>query len=164
VEVVLRGVDSFNRRDVAAMLRDFDEDAEWVEDQRYPGAETFRGPSGVERSIRKWWGAWREIAMVFDEAIDLGDRVVLAGRVRGPGHDSDVTVEAPFGGVYELRGGKVVRVQVLGSREEIGSREYPPLLRKICLFTPCELGHQRTVRRMRSGLATSPSDLPNEKR
>jgi hypothetical protein len=118
----------------------------------------------VERSIRKWWGAWREIAMVFDEAIDLGDRVVLAGRVRGPGHDSDVTVEAPFGGVYELRGGKVVRVQVLGSREEIGSREYPPLLRKICLFTPCELGHQRTVRRMRSGLATSPSDLPNEKR
>lgn len=94
--------------------------------------------------------------MVFDEAIDLGDRVVLAGRVRGPGHDSDVTVEAPFGGVYELRGGKVVRVQVLGSREEIGSREYPPLLRKICLFTPCELGHQRTVRRMRSGLATSP--------
>jgi uncharacterized protein len=106
VEVVLRGVDSFNRRDLAAMLRDFDEDAEWVEDQRYPGAETFRGPSGVERSIRKWWGAWGEIAMGVDEAIDLGDRVVLAGRVRARGHDSDVTVEAPFGGVYELRGAR----------------------------------------------------------
>ena len=53
VEVVRRGVDSVNRRDMAAILGDFDEDAEWVEDQRYPGAEIFRGPSGVERSFRK---------------------------------------------------------------------------------------------------------------
>jgi ketosteroid isomerase-like protein len=118
VEIVLRGAESFNRRDISAILVDFDVDAEWVEDQRYPGAETFRGPSGVERSIRKWWDAWGEIAMTIDETIDLGDQVVLAGRVRARGHDSDVAVEAPFGGLYEFRGGKVVRVRVLGSREE----------------------------------------------
>ncbi|MEA2362042.1 MAG: uncharacterized protein QOD71_1187 [Thermoleophilaceae bacterium] len=118
VEIVRRGAESFNRRDIAAILSDLDEDAEWVEDQRYPGAETFRGPSGVERSIRKWWDAWAEIAMEIDETIDLGDRVVLAGRVRARGHDSDVAVDAPFGGVYEFRGGKVVRVRVLGSRDE----------------------------------------------
>jgi ketosteroid isomerase-like protein len=118
VEIVRRGADSFNRRDLAAMLGDFDENAEWVEDQRYPGAETFRGPSGIERSIKKWWDAWGEIAMEIDETIDLGDRVVLAGRVRARGHDSDVAVEAPFGGLYEFRQGKVVRVRVLGSREE----------------------------------------------
>jgi hypothetical protein len=164
VEVVLRGVDSFNRRDVAAMLRDFDEDAEWVEDQRYPGARpsadhpawSGRSGNGGARGARSPWSSTRPSTW----AIGWSWPVACGG----PGHDSDVTVEAPFGGVYELRGGKVVRVQVLGSREEIGSREYPPLLRKICLFTPCELGHQRTVRRMRSGLATSPSDLPNEKR
>jgi ketosteroid isomerase-like protein len=118
VEIVRRGAESFNRRDIAAILSDLDEDAEWVEDQRYPGAETFRGPSGVERSIRKWWDAWAEIAMEIEETIDLGDRVVLAGRVRARGHDSDVAVDAPFGGVYEFRAGKVVRVRVLGSRDE----------------------------------------------
>jgi ketosteroid isomerase-like protein len=118
VEVVRRGVDSFNRRDLATLLRDFDEVAEWVEDQRYPGAETFHGPSGVERSIRKWWDAWGEITMQVDETIDLGDRVVLAGRVHARGHDSDVTVEGPFGGVYHFRAGKVVRVQIHGTRDE----------------------------------------------
>ena len=118
VEIVQRGVDSFNRRDITAILTDFDHDAEWVEDQRYPGAETFRGSFGVERSIRKWWEAWGEITMDLDETRYLGDRVVLAGRVQARGHDSDVTVEAPFGGVYEFRAGKVVRVQILGSCDE----------------------------------------------
>jgi ketosteroid isomerase-like protein len=118
VEIVRRGVDAFNRRDIAAIVSDFDQDAEWVEDQRYPGAETFHGRSGVERSIRKWWDAWGEITMDLDETLDFGDRVVLAGRVKARGHDSDVTVEAPFGGVYEFRAGRVVRVQILGSRDE----------------------------------------------
>src|SRR5215208_4545806 len=78
VEIVRQGADAFNRRDIAAILRDFDHDAEWVEDQRYPGAETFSGPSGVERSIRKWWDAWGEIAMEIDETI-------RHGRPRGSG-------------------------------------------------------------------------------
>jgi uncharacterized protein len=118
VDVVRRAAEWFNDRDLEALLGLFDEDAEWIEDPRYPGAETFRGPAGVERSIRKWWDAWGELAMLVDETIDLGDRVVVAGRVRARGHDSDVAVEAPFGGVYEFRDGKVIRVRVLGSREE----------------------------------------------
>lgn len=118
MEIVRRGVDYFNSRDIAALVSNFHQDAEWIEDQRYPGAETFHGPVGVERSIRKWWDAWAEITMDLEEAIDLGDRVVVAGRVRARGHDSDVTVDAPFGGIYEFREGKVVRVRVLGNRAE----------------------------------------------
>jgi hypothetical protein len=56
----------------------------------------------------------------------LGDRVVVAGRVEPRGHDSDVAVEAPFGGVYEFRDGKVIRVRVLGSREEALEAAGPP--------------------------------------
>jgi uncharacterized protein len=130
IDVVRRGIDAFNRRDLPALLSDFDKDVEWVEDRRYPGAETFRGPSGVERSLGKWWDAWGEIALQLDGTIDLGDRVVLSGRVRARGHDSDVAVEAPFGGLYEFRSGKVVRVQTFGSRAEAveaaGPKEYAP--------------------------------------
>jgi len=118
LEIVRRAADAFNRRDLATLLRDFDQEAEWVEDQRYPGAETFRGPSGVERSLRKWWDAWGELTMTIDDTIDLGDRVVVGGRVHARGHDSDVALEAPFGGVYEFREGRVMRVQILGSRDE----------------------------------------------
>lgn len=124
--MVRQAAEWFNERDVGAFLGLFDEDAEWIEDQRYPGAETFRGPTGVERSLRKWWDAWAELAMYVDEAIDLGDCVVVAGHVEARGHDSEVAVEAPFGGVYEFRDGKVIRVRVLGSREEALEAAGPP--------------------------------------
>jgi ketosteroid isomerase-like protein len=58
MDVVRSGIKAFNRRDVDAILAVTDPDVEWIEDARYPGAETFRGPAGVERSIRKWWDAW----------------------------------------------------------------------------------------------------------
>ena len=124
--MVRQAAEWFNERDVGAFLGLFDEDAEWIEDQRYPGAETFRGPTGVERSLRKWWDAWAALAMYVDEAIDLGDCVVVAGHVEARGHDSEVAVEAPFGGVYEFRDGKVIRVRVLGSREEALEAAGPP--------------------------------------
>jgi ketosteroid isomerase-like protein len=116
VEVVRRAVEAFNRREL--LLDDLDPEVEWIEDQRFPGAETFHGPAGVERSVRKWWEAWSELTMHLVEVIDLGDRVVVAGRTQARGHGSDVSVTAEFGGVYEFRRGKVVRVQVLGGRAE----------------------------------------------
>ena len=116
VERVRRGVEAFNRREL--LLDDFDPEVEWVEDQRYPGAETFHGPAGVARSLKKWWDAWSEITMHLVEVIDLNDQVVIAGHTHARGHGSDVSVTAEFGGVYELRGGKVVRVRVFGSRAD----------------------------------------------
>ncbi len=125
VELVQRAIQAFNRREV--WLDYLDPEVEWVEDPRYPGADSFRGPSGVERSIMKWWDAWSEITVHVEEAIDLGDQVVIAGHTQARGHDSDVSVTAPIGAVYEFRGAKVVRVQVCSSRAEaleaVGLRE-----------------------------------------
>jgi len=116
VALVRRWVEAFNRREL--LLDDFDPEVEWVEDQRYPGADTFHGPAGVERSLTKWWDAWSEITMQLVEVIDLDDRVVGAGHIQARGHGSDVSVTAEFGGVYEFRRRKIVRVRVLGSRAE----------------------------------------------
>ena len=100
------------------LLDDLDPEVEWVEDQRFPGAETFHGPAGVERSVQKWWDAWSEITMEVVELIDLDDRVVVVGNTQARGHGSDLSVTAEFGNVYELRRGKVVRFRILGSRAE----------------------------------------------
>jgi ketosteroid isomerase-like protein len=125
VEMAQRWIEAFNRREL--LLEDFHPEVEWIEDPRYPGADTFHGRSGVQRSVEKWWDAWAQITLQVEELIDLSDRVVLAGRTEARGHDSDVTVTAEFGGVWEFRDGKIVRVQVLGSRAEaleaVGLRE-----------------------------------------
>jgi ketosteroid isomerase-like protein len=116
VELAQRAIEAFNSREM--WLDWLDPEVEWVEDQRYPGAQTFRGPSGVQRSIEKWWDAWSEITMQVEEVIDLGDHVVMAGKTIARGHDSEVVLTGSFGGVYEFRAGKAVRVQVLGGRDE----------------------------------------------
>lgn len=116
VEAVRDVIEAFNRRQL--LLDVLDPEVEWVEDQRYPGAETFHGPAGAERSVKKWWEAWSEITMQPEEVIDLEDQVVVAGHIQARGHGSEVSVTAEFGGVYKFRHGKIVQVRVLGGRAE----------------------------------------------
>lgn len=116
MELARRQFEAFNRRELS--LDDYDPEVEWVEDQRYPGADTFHGPAGVERSLKKWWDAWSELTTQLVEVIDLGDRVVVTGHTHARGHGREVSVTAEFGAVMEFRRRKIVRVQVLGSRAE----------------------------------------------
>jgi ketosteroid isomerase-like protein len=115
VEIVRRGIEAFNRRDIASIRADAHPQIEWIEDSRYPGAQTFHGPDGVEESVRRWWEAW-DIELDPEDFLDLGERVVVSGHGRYRGHESDVTLTAEFAGVYEVRENKVVRVEVLESR------------------------------------------------
>jgi ketosteroid isomerase-like protein len=116
VETVRRAVDLFNRREISVEY--LDPDVEWIEDQRYPGAQTYHGRDGVQRSIEKWWDAWSAVTMQVKDFVDAGDLVVYWGVSEARGQDSDVTVSAPFGAVWEFRDGMVVRVQVLGGRDQ----------------------------------------------
>jgi ketosteroid isomerase-like protein len=115
VEVVRRAIDAFNRREIR--LDWLDPEVEWIEDPRYPGAETFHGSAGVERSVRKWWDAW-EIEVRPQEFIDLGDRVVVLGHGHYRGGGSDVPLTAEFASVDDLRDGKIVRAEWLQTRAE----------------------------------------------
>jgi ketosteroid isomerase-like protein len=116
VEIVRRAIEAFNRREM--LVEYLDPEVEWIEDPRYPDAQTYRGREGVERSIEKWWETWTSVALRVQEIVDADDRVVFWGVTEARGHDSEITVSAPFGGVWELRDGLVVRVQVLAGREE----------------------------------------------
>ena len=124
VEMARRAIEGVNRRELR--LDWAHPDIEWIEDPRYPGAETFRGPEGVERSLRKWWDAW-DIEADPEEFIDLGEQVVVVGHNRFRGHGSDLTLAAEFATVFEFRDGKVARARVLGTRQEafeaVGLRE-----------------------------------------
>lgn len=116
MDTVRRAVEAFNRREL--LLEIYAPEAEWIEDPRYPGAETFRGRDGIRRSVEKWWETWAAVALRVEEYMDAGDRVVMWGASEARAHDPDVTISGQFGGVWELRDGLIVRVQVLGSRDD----------------------------------------------
>jgi len=125
VEVVREVLEAFNRREIRLDL--LHPEVEWIEDYRYPGAETFHGPAGAEQSVRKWWDAW-EIELDPQEFIDVGNRVVVLGQSHFRGGGSEVALTAEFASVYDLRrDGKIIRVEVLPTRTEaleaVGLRE-----------------------------------------
>src|SRR5271157_2824258 len=95
VEIVKRAMDAFNRRD----LRDFDElftpDFELASAAvGAVGGGSFRGREGVEKylgEIDDTTESW----VVVEDALDLGERVLLRVRVEARGRGSGVPVTAP---------------------------------------------------------------------
>ena len=117
VELVRQFVQSFNRRDLAAMSQRFDPEIEWT-----PG-----GPAAVERAVYRgrdevsdgflrrgrpgMFFTWEE-----SEVRDLGDSLVWLGRARLRGGDaSPVEVDQEFAIHFLVHGGKNVRFR--GFRE-----------------------------------------------
>jgi hypothetical protein len=49
---------------------------------------------------------------------DAGERVVAWGKLHVRARGSGIETDVPFGGVYELRDGKIVRWEDFGSKEE----------------------------------------------
>jgi ketosteroid isomerase-like protein len=113
VEVVQQLIEAFNRRDLAAMTRNFDPEIEWT-----PG-----GPAAVERAVYQGrdevsdgfgatWETWELFHLEEHQVRDLGDPVLWLGRARMRGGDaSHVEFDQEFAVHLLVRGGKIVRIQ-----------------------------------------------------
>ena len=112
VEVGSRMIDAFNRRDVGAFVEPTTADFEW-----FPAlgmaveGSSFRGPEGVESYFEALHATWDEVRLVAEEVRDLGESVLWLGRIEGRGRGSGVSVDAPMGAVFDLRGGNVWRAR-----------------------------------------------------
>ena len=117
VELVRRLLDMFARRDHEAVFAFYDSEIEW--DARAApdfGAVDdlsgfYRGHEGVRAYWRRWLQAWKDIQFEVDDVLDAGDEVVaLIRNQRQWGRESGiVTVMPPYGLVFTIRAGKVVR-------------------------------------------------------
>jgi ketosteroid isomerase-like protein len=52
---------------------------------------------------------WEEVRVFTDELRDLGDRVLLLGRVQGRGRGSGLQVDSPLAVVFDFHGDKISR-------------------------------------------------------
>jgi ketosteroid isomerase-like protein len=112
VEIAESVIEAYNRRDVDAVVELGTPDFEWlpatariVEDRGY------KGRAGFESYLVEIGSTWEELRATAEEFRDLGDSVLVLGRMEGRGTSSRVPVGAPLGMVFEFRDGKVSRVQ-----------------------------------------------------
>jgi ketosteroid isomerase-like protein len=118
VEVVRRMFAAFAERDLAAMLPELDEDVEFlpVTANLTTGGVPYRGHDGIALYLEDVARVWPDLRLFPGETRDLGDVVVVLGRVvaRGGG----MIIDRPTGWVFTMRGGKITRGHVYGSHEE----------------------------------------------
>jgi ketosteroid isomerase-like protein len=129
VEIVLRGIEAFNRGDMDALRAIVAPDFEYVTSGTIPGLTgAYHGLDDFEqRFFEPFWSAFDDTRYEVHEMIDADDRVLVSQTIHGRGKQSAVEVAYDTWQVWTLRDGKVVRGQGFTSRgpalEAVGLRE-----------------------------------------
>src|ERR1700731_44707 len=103
VEIVRRAIDAFSSGDADAFAALTTPDLEWKTGLGAVEGEIFRGREGVETYFGRLGGAWAEFRFLPDEFRDLGDVVLVLGRLEGRGRGAGVPVVSPVGAVWNCR-------------------------------------------------------------
>lgn len=110
MELARRAAEAFNQRDLDAFAALMTEDFEWV--GAFLGnveGGSYRGREGLERYFREAQEKWEGFEAPGLEFRDLGNRVLVLGRMKGRGRTSGVELQTTYTMVVEFRGGKISR-------------------------------------------------------
>jgi ketosteroid isomerase-like protein len=111
VGVVREALDAFSRKDVDAFAKLTTPDLEWRTGLGAIEGEVFHGREGVATYFARLTSAWDSFVFRASEFRDLGDVVVVLGRLEGRGRGGSVPVDSPVGAVWELRDGLIWRLR-----------------------------------------------------
>ncbi len=105
VEVATQAIDAFNGSDIDVFAALTTPDFEWSPSMAAIDGETYRGREGIEKYFGTLDNAWEKFHILRDGFRDLGDLVVMLGRLEGRGKGSGAPVNSPLGMVFDFRGG-----------------------------------------------------------
>jgi ketosteroid isomerase-like protein len=115
VDVSKRALEAFARPDLDAYDDLYAPDLEWfpagplaLQGEGYAG---YRGREGLETYLRDRRVMWEEIRTVEAELRDLGDCVLMLGRLQVRVRSSGVTLDSPSGVIFDFRDGKISRMR-----------------------------------------------------
>jgi ketosteroid isomerase-like protein len=115
VETVQRAVEAWNADDLDAFLAELDADVEWqpaIEPGLEGKATTYRGHDGARKIWRQDRGeAWERLTNRPHEFRDLGESVLVLGRLDLTARTTGIEFSQEVGEVFDLQGGKIVRVR-----------------------------------------------------
>jgi ketosteroid isomerase-like protein len=118
LELVRRMYEAFDARDVDAALAIVTEDVEFlpVTANLTTGGVPYRGLEGLARYFEDVGRVWDSVRIYSDELRDLGDTVVVLGRVHARG--GGMVIDLDTGWVWRFRDRKIRWVRVYASHEE----------------------------------------------
>ena len=116
VEVVKRTLESFAKTGVPD-LSDLDPQIE-IHDHEPPDSAVHHGHHGFMRSIQDWESAWEDYSFDIEELIEAEDRVVVILHTTATGRTSGLKLDRRDAQVYELRDGRVVRLDYFSTKAE----------------------------------------------
>jgi uncharacterized protein len=125
VETVRRMLSAWVAGQFDEALTYFDPDLVW-EQEVMPEGWVTHGTEEMQQVLRTWLGTWTEYSATFDEYIDVGERVIVAGWERGRARSSGVEVNQPTVVVYTLRDGKIAHAKNYKTREDALEACGPP--------------------------------------
>jgi ketosteroid isomerase-like protein len=115
VALAKRAIEAFARRDLDAYDDLYAPDLEWfpagplaLQGEGYAG---YRGREGLDTYFRDRRRMWEEIRTVAEEFRDLGDCVLMLGRLQVRVRSSGVTLDSPIGVIYDFRDGEISRMR-----------------------------------------------------
>jgi ketosteroid isomerase-like protein len=115
VEIVRTLLDGFAHRQHERAFELYDPEIEWDASRMVVGlpdaAGVYHGHEGVRAYWRNWLSAWSDLDFELQDVVDGGDEVVaLIRNQRQWGRHSGIVTEVqPYGLVFTIRDGKVVR-------------------------------------------------------
>jgi ketosteroid isomerase-like protein len=116
------GIEASNRRDYDATFAAFHPDFEMNPPDGLVALgsipSSLRGREERIRVERQWRSDWGEFRYEPDELLDLGDRILVLGRMIGTGPGSGATFNTEWAQLLTLSQGQVVREQIYFNRGE----------------------------------------------
>ncbi|MGH2985627.1 MAG: nuclear transport factor 2 family protein, partial [Solirubrobacterales bacterium] len=79
---------------------------------------SYRGPGGLRRFWADLNADWADLRLTIDELRESGDVVILIGRFTARGRVSGIELDVRIGTVWELRDGKVMRMESFSDPDE----------------------------------------------
>jgi ketosteroid isomerase-like protein len=118
IEIVRRGLDAYNRRDVEGVIATAHPEVEFVPLGSLLVGDSYGGHEGIRRFMAEIAEEWDEIVIKDDEFREEDDRVLLLGEFQARGKASGVEVRSPVAWIFDLRDGKVARMRAYSNQEE----------------------------------------------
>ena len=120
VEIVRRLIEHWEQGDWRWGRDVFDDDCEAVFSASwFPEADRYRVGAAALRAWTGFTDAFESFEVRLERIIDAGDRVVVVTRIGARGQASGADVDALTGGIFTLRGGKIVRYVLTDEREAL---------------------------------------------